>query len=278
MATSYPSTIPIELYRPIFQNLTSIRHLYPLLWVSKAFHAEVEPVMYQTIVLRPLPCNNGDITLVHHFAASPRLASLVRRLNIPNIGPRQIDNPESYWYTVHLALKQMINLRHLNTDNSLSYGQIVPARQACLLEGCRFQLRTLIFRSILTNHMSFLESQAAELEELICFHATGPYWPSKGVSYPRMKVLGFDAAEIIRVSDAMPHVKAIQWTGGIANPDWTDLKPFERIRALNIHFFRAGTITAIGICFSSLIYLKCTLLSEDRNMVQSCPPIDPMWA
>ena len=174
---SHTITLPVELYRPIVQNLTSSTDLYPLLFVSRALHVEAERAIYDTVVLRFLPETDSEDSVVERLADCPRVAKLVHTFNIHStIGGTQSRDYTSFWRAVQRALQSMTDLLYLNIEDSLSIPPYGP--NDCLLWNCSFRLRTLGFGTIESPHFDILQSFITqELQEFICWSRVGNCFP-----------------------------------------------------------------------------------------------------
>ena len=287
MKHSHVTMLPVELYRPIIHQVTSTRDLYSCLFVCKAFKGEAVQGLYHTITIRPLNTdetfitfrhlNNdetADVALVTKLASSPYLSNLVRELYIPYI---RLDEAAyvPYWRAVHCALKQMSNLERFCNNNPLFYDQgEYPEKYICLLQDCTFRLRSLIFKSSLAEMQVFIDAQAPHLEELM-ISLPHSFWPTIDVQYNKLKIVGCVSWILPSMLDVMPNATALEWKVGSPFPAWHRLKPYGRIRSLNILCYwtrDSDLIQQIISCFASLVYLKCTV---PRN---TTPASSSFWA
>jgi hypothetical protein len=150
--------LPMELYRPIFQEIDSKGELCSLSRVSRSMQAEAERLLYHKLELM----GNRDIIMIcERIRSTPRIRPYVRECQLKAHWDR---SPclRSFYTLVAFALSKLTNLRRLAILDA--FGFLITF--TWILKNCRFKLRK--FQSHLKfdrNLLSFLESQV-ELKDL----------------------------------------------------------------------------------------------------------------
>ena len=159
MNVSQSARLPIELYRNIVNQIDERRDLYHLLFVSRAFHAEAERILYNDV-----NCD-GDPRPLEHIIRSPHVACLVASLKLATEYPA---DP----VLLNAALRATTNLRSLELTG-IAWSSEERGLDK-LVRGVVFQLQRLVLRIPSTTSdvesMPFFVSQSASLEELDITH------------------------------------------------------------------------------------------------------------
>ena len=259
--------LPVELYRPIFQHLTSRSDLYKLLFTSRLLLHDVEQCLYRVIVVTDI---ESSLSLFDRIGAADqaRVAAYVRELTLPDVSP--------YWILVHLALKAMVHLRILTVNGDLSdtRGNI------CLISDCSFQLRSLTAYGFEPRYESVLKQQT-QLEELLLPDIFSEDSDDDEIlspqidwtAFPNIKVLGGGSDRIIRFLGEARTLKGIEWMTGIPP---TDMRIIEETVALKLWVFTSeGNILDLILRpFPFVRHLYCVILPQDvRKFILSHEPL-----
>ena len=130
--------LPLELLRPIIEEIDDKNTICSLLLTSKAFHHDAERRLYHTpnsANPRPRPSSNlTHVAFLSTITTNPRLAYLVHTYILNDV-VRHGENP--LWDLVKLGLRAMVNLKVLQFR---AFGGHPSAE---ILDGCSFQLQNL---------------------------------------------------------------------------------------------------------------------------------------
>ena len=177
------STLPVELFASIINELETKRDILPLLLVSRSFHADSERALY-----REISCMDEgeydaivDVRPLKRIVRFPHLAKYVFSLRI------RLDY-QVHGRLVNATLRATSSLRSLWLDCS---GATYPRPDLEeLVEGVSFQLHHLFLGTYLepsdAEETSFLHMQATSLREL-----DFKSWDiSEEIEMPNLRVLG----------------------------------------------------------------------------------------
>jgi hypothetical protein len=109
-----PRHIPVELYAPIFQHITSKAELSNLCMVSRAFRHEAQRILYHAVRLSTN--YESIISWCHTIVGNPGLAMQVYALSLPNtFEPRTVQTvkPQELQQVVKRALSSLSRLVEL---------------------------------------------------------------------------------------------------------------------------------------------------------------------
>lgn len=190
--------LPTELYRSIFQQLSSRKDIYILLFVSHFVMDEAEYALYRNIIVDP--SLDRRMQLFQRIIHSKRLANLVRSFTITYLS---YPTPE-YWRELNRTLCRLEKLTTLSllstTDaNSPSF---------CLLSGCSFRLRFLTVHDIQHHDYEALQLQT-ELHELNIEHMS--FLPPLD-GFSQLSILSCRPDEVSQFPAAWITVNRLQWT------------------------------------------------------------------
>jgi hypothetical protein len=148
--------LPLELYRPIIENIADIATLLALCLTSSVFRFEAQRVLYDSVASLSMI---SLLAFLRTMIKVDRLALLVHKYHLPCLYNDRVCSPPNL--LLNDALKAMINLRELSVISPIKNFHSAEASSLFIFSGCKFQLEALYLVQYVEGgaFFSFLSTQ-----------------------------------------------------------------------------------------------------------------------